>query len=208
MVSLREVPIFVRFRSQFSIQQIGGLKWHSFPMQPTKVPDSADSSYDVEQESESKADSKPQRRISIPSKETTIFKLLRSSDNLRQEPPVQELECSFRGTPSPPLKEFNNMTALLENNRKWALQMTRQNPNFFSSLSLLQAPKLLWIGCSDSRVPANQILSLKPGEIFVHRNIANIVINSDINCLAVLQYAVQVLKVTNILVVGYLLRLI
>jgi len=92
---------------------------------------------------------------------------------------------------------------LLENNRRWAAQMTAENPEFFSNLAHQQAPKFLWIGCSDSRVPANEIVGLRPGELFVHRNVANVVVHSDLNCLAVLQYAIDVLKVKHVMVCGH-----
>ena len=85
----------------------------------------------------------------------------------------------------------------------WAADILRDEPNFFLELSTLQTPKFLWIGCSDSRVPANQITGLKPGEVFVHRNVGNLVVHTDLNCLSVLQYAVDVLKVEDILVVGH-----
>lgn len=92
---------------------------------------------------------------------------------------------------------------LFENNRRWAEDMVRQDPEFFQRLVVQQAPDLLWIGCSDSRVPANQIAGLPPGAVFVHRNIANIVRHDDPNCLSVLQYAIEVLHVKHILVVGH-----
>jgi carbonic anhydrase len=92
---------------------------------------------------------------------------------------------------------------LLENNRHWAAQMTARDPEFFRTLSHLQAPKFLWIGCSDSRVPANEIVGLLPGELFVHRNIANVVTHTDLNCLSVLQYAIDVLHVEHIIVCGH-----
>lgn len=93
--------------------------------------------------------------------------------------------------------------ALMQNNREWAARVTAQDPDFFARLQSQQAPQYLWIGCSDSRVPANQIVGLAPGEVFVHRNVANVVSHTDFNCLAVLQYAVDVLKVRHILVVGH-----
>ena len=92
---------------------------------------------------------------------------------------------------------------LLDNNRAWAERMERQRPGFFSRLAQLQTPKYLWIGCSDSRVPANEITGLAPGEVFVHRNIANVVVHSDLNALSVIQFAVDHLKVEHIMVVGH-----
>ncbi|MCH4562850.1 MULTISPECIES: carbonate dehydratase [Halomonas] len=92
---------------------------------------------------------------------------------------------------------------LLENNRAWAERMCREDPDYFSRLSQQQNPDYLWIGCSDSRVPANQIISLPPGEVFVHRNVANLLHHNDLNALSVLQYAVEVLKVRHIMVVGH-----
>jgi carbonic anhydrase len=87
--------------------------------------------------------------------------------------------------------------------RNWAESIKKIHPDFFQKLSEQQAPEYLWIGCSDSRVPANEIVGLMPGEIFVHRNVANIVVHTDVNCLSVLQYAVDVLKVKHIMVVGH-----
>ena len=92
---------------------------------------------------------------------------------------------------------------LFENNRKWADQMKAEDPDFFGKLAQQQAPEYLWIGCSDSRVPANQIVGLLPGELFVHRNVANVVIHTDLNCLSVLQFAIEVLKVRHIMVTGH-----
>ena len=92
---------------------------------------------------------------------------------------------------------------LFENNRAWAEKMIAQEPEFFDKLAHLQNPEYLWIGCSDSRVPANQITGLQPGEVFVHRNVANVVVHTDLNCLSVIQYAVDVLKVRHIMVVGH-----
>ncbi len=92
---------------------------------------------------------------------------------------------------------------LLSQNRAWAQSITQRDPNFFSTLSHQQTPQYLWIGCSDSRVPANEIIGLLPGEVFVHRNIANVVVHTDLNCLSVLQYAVDVLKVKHVMVVGH-----
>jgi len=92
---------------------------------------------------------------------------------------------------------------LFENNRAWARDINARDPEFFASLANQQAPRYLWIGCSDSRVPANQILGLAPGELFVHRNVANVVVHTDLNCLSVLQYAVEALKVEDVMVVGH-----
>lgn len=92
---------------------------------------------------------------------------------------------------------------LLENNKRWSKQITEDNPSFFSDLADQQNPKYLWIGCSDSRVSANMIVGLKPGEIFVHRNVANLVNHTDMNCLSVLQFAVEVLQVEHIIVCGH-----
>lgn len=92
---------------------------------------------------------------------------------------------------------------LFDNNRRWAGRISQEHPEFFEQLAKQQNPEYLWIGCSDSRVPSNQIIDLMPGEVFVHRNIANMVIHTDLNCLSVLQYAVDVLKVKHIMVVGH-----
>jgi carbonic anhydrase len=91
---------------------------------------------------------------------------------------------------------------LLENNRNWANSINASSPDFFRNLASQQSPEYLWIGCSDSRVPANQITGLAPGEIFVHRNVANIVAETDFNVLAVIQYAVDVLKIRHIIICG------
>src|ERR1044071_5973705 len=92
---------------------------------------------------------------------------------------------------------------LFANNRAWAEEMTRQDPAFFARLAQQQAPQYLWIGCSDSRVPANQIVGLLPGGMFVHRNVANVVVHTDLNCLSTIQFAVDVLKVRHIIVCGH-----
>ena len=92
---------------------------------------------------------------------------------------------------------------LFDNNRRWAAARSEADPGFFTRLTKLQTPPYLWIGCSDSRVPANEIVGLLPGEMFVHRNVANVVVHTDLNCLAVVQYAVDVLKVRHIMVVGH-----
>lgn len=92
---------------------------------------------------------------------------------------------------------------LFENNRRWAQGVLQKDPDFFRRLSRQQTPRFLWIGCADSRVPANEIVGLLPGEIFVHRNVANLVVDGDLNCLSVLQFAVDVLKVEHIIVCGH-----
>ena len=98
---------------------------------------------------------------------------------------------------------MHDITQLLANNHDWATRMTAEDPRFFQRLVAQQSPAYLWIGCSDSRVPATQLVNLPPGEMFVHRNVANIVVHSDLNCLAVLQYAVDVLQVRHIIVCGH-----
>jgi carbonic anhydrase len=92
---------------------------------------------------------------------------------------------------------------LLKNNRTWAADRVKGDPGFFTRLEKIQAPEFLWIGCSDSRVPANEIVGLDPGELFVHRNVANVVVHTDLNCLSVLQFAVDVLKVKHVIVCGH-----
>jgi len=97
----------------------------------------------------------------------------------------------------------NTLEHLIENNRRWSEEITRQEPDFFPRLAKQQSPEYLWIGCSDSRVAANTIVGLMPGEVFVHRNIANLVVHTDMNCLSVMQFAVEVLKVKHIIVTGH-----
>lgn len=98
---------------------------------------------------------------------------------------------------------MKSLPDLLENNRRWAADINEQDPGFFEKLSRQQSPKYLWIGCADSRVPANQITGLNPGEVFVHRNVANVVVQTDFNMLSVVQYAVDVLKVEHVIVCGH-----
>lgn len=98
---------------------------------------------------------------------------------------------------------MRNLKLLLDRNRNWAERIKETDPRFFTKLSQQQSPEYLWIGCSDSRVSANQIVDLLPGEVFVHRNIANLVIHTDLNCLSVMQFAVEVLKVKHIIVCGH-----
>ena len=95
------------------------------------------------------------------------------------------------------------VTSLLDNNKAWAATRVKHDPTFFTRLAQQQAPEYLWIGCSDSRVPANEIVGLDPGELFVHRNVANVVVHTDLNCLSVLQFAVDVLKVKHVIVCGH-----
>jgi carbonic anhydrase len=92
---------------------------------------------------------------------------------------------------------------LFRNNRAWAESMLRGDPDFFAKLAVQQSPEYLWIGCSDSRVPANQIIGLLPGDVFVHRNVANVVVHTDLNCLSALQFAIDVLKVKHVIVCGH-----
>jgi carbonic anhydrase len=98
---------------------------------------------------------------------------------------------------------MRDLTQLFDNNRAWAESITKEDPEFFSKLAGQQAPEYLWIGCADSRVPANEIVGLLPGELFVHRNVANVVLHTDLNCLSVMQFAVDVLRVKHIIVTGH-----
>ncbi len=97
----------------------------------------------------------------------------------------------------------NPLANLFANNRAWVARITREDPQFFERLSNQQSPEILWIGCSDSRVPANQIVGLLPGDVFVHRNVANLVVHTDLNCLSVVQFAVDALAVKHIIVCGH-----
>ncbi|HTX65366.1 MAG TPA: carbonate dehydratase [Opitutaceae bacterium] len=98
---------------------------------------------------------------------------------------------------------MKTLPQLFANNRAWAERLRQQDPEFFRRLSQQQSPGYLWIGCSDSRVPANQIVGLLPGELFVHRNIANLIVHTDLNCLAVMQFAVEILQVRHVIVCGH-----
>jgi len=98
---------------------------------------------------------------------------------------------------------MKTLSHLFENNKAWAGRIRQQDPEFFANLAQQQSPAYLWIGCSDSRVPANQIVGLAPGELFVHRNIANLVVHTDLNCLSVMQFAVDILKVRHVIVCGH-----
>jgi len=95
---------------------------------------------------------------------------------------------------------MRSLDELFKNNREWSERIHRQDPEFFAKLSRQQSPTYLWIGCADSRVPANQIVGLLPGDIFVHRNLAKMVVHTDLNCLAVMQFAFDILKVKNVIV--------
>jgi carbonic anhydrase len=98
---------------------------------------------------------------------------------------------------------MRDLSDLFDRNRAWARAITARDPGFFETLSRQQSPRYLWIGCSDSRVPANEIVGMLPGELFVHRNVANVVVHTDLNCLSVLQYAVDVLRVEHVIVCGH-----
>ncbi len=98
---------------------------------------------------------------------------------------------------------MSSLQHLIDNNREWAQSIQSRTPGFFAKLAAQQNPKYLWIGCSDSRVPANEIVNLLPGDLFVHRNVANVVVHTDLNCLSVLQFAVDVLRVEHVIVVGH-----
>jgi carbonic anhydrase len=98
---------------------------------------------------------------------------------------------------------MSSLQHLIDSNRRWAESVDAERPDFFRRLAAQQSPRYLWIGCSDSRVPANEIVDLLPGELFVHRNVANVVVHTDLNCLSVLQYAVDVLRVEHVIVVGH-----
>jgi carbonic anhydrase len=98
---------------------------------------------------------------------------------------------------------MRTLPKLFENNREWARRISERDPGFFQALAAQQSPKYLWIGCSDSRVPANEIVGLLPGELFVHRNVANVVVHTDLNCLSVLQYATDILRVEHVIVCGH-----
>lgn len=100
-------------------------------------------------------------------------------------------------------KNGNTLEHLFQKNREWAAAVVAKNPEFFKKLASQQAPEYMWIGCSDSRVPANELLGLLPGDVFVHRNVANVIVHSDLNCLSVLQFAVDVLGVKHIIVCGH-----
>ena len=98
---------------------------------------------------------------------------------------------------------MKTLNKLFENNRAWAAEIRERDPDFFRTLARQQSPEYLWIGCSDSRVPATQLTGLPPGELFVHRNVANLVVHTDLNCLSVMQYAVEVLRVRHVIVCGH-----
>lgn len=114
---------------------------------------------------------------------------------------MQDSKLGAGGTAQPELDP--SLRRLFDANRSWSERMQAADPGFFEKLTHLQTPEYLWIGCSDSRVPANQIVGLLPGEVFVHRNVANVVVHTDLNCLSVIQYAIDVLKVKHVMVVGH-----
>ena len=118
---------------------------------------------------------------------------------------VQHLTSIFARKPAmtAPKSEDRALAHLFKNNREWAASTTARDPEFFNKLVAQQTPEFLWIGCSDSRVPANELLGLLPGDVFVHRNIANVIVHTDLNCLSVLQFAVDVLKVRHVIVCGH-----
>ena len=113
------------------------------------------------------------------------------------------LNMVYLRSPQSTFKTMHPFEELLQDNKAWAAEMLSDDPDFFNKLSGIQTPEFLWIGCSDSRVPANQITNTQPGEIFVHRNVANLVINTDVNLLSVLDYAVNHLKVKHVIVCGH-----
>jgi carbonic anhydrase len=111
--------------------------------------------------------------------------------------------AKFNHQPAAGSPTMRTLRQLFENNQAWASEIVRKDPEFFSKLSRQQTPAHLWIGCSDSRVPANQIVGLLPGELFVHRNVANLVVHTDLNCLSAMQFAVDILKVRHVIVCGH-----
>jgi carbonic anhydrase len=130
--------------------------------------------------------------------EPVLSQLENIADSQRR---MQVIESKrFKGDTFPAVP---SLTALFDNNRRWSERIVAQHPRFFHDLAAQQSPEYLWIGCSDSRVPANEIVGLAPGELFVHRNVANVVVHTDLNCLSVLQYAVDVLRVKHIIVTGH-----
>lgn len=116
---------------------------------------------------------------------------------------AQRTQCRTRSNSIHSMPRSSAVQKLFNNNKQWAAAMRQRDPHFFQNLSNQQVPQWLWIGCSDSRVPANDIVGLLPGELFVHRNVANVVVPSDLNCLSVMQFAVDYLKVRNIVVCGH-----
>ncbi|KAF9931310.1 hypothetical protein FBU30_010449 [Linnemannia zychae] len=133
--------------------------------------------------------------------------LLHKYNNEQVEDEDDDAECSPRSPvtlgPSPSVTKGHDLARLMRNNRAWSRAIRERQPDFFEKCSQGQQPKVFWIGCSDSRVPENEVLQLAPGEVFTHRNIANVVVSTDLNCLSVLQYAVEVLKVEHVVVCGH-----
>ncbi|EFA83917.1 carbonic anhydrase [Heterostelium album PN500] len=127
-----------------------------------------------------------------------------SSAQEQQQLPKNSLsEPSTPRTPAETLRMSKEVEQLINNNHEWSKRMTQEDPVYFSQLAESQTPKFLWIGCADSRVPAEKLTGLGPGELFVHRNVANLVVHTDLNCLSVVQYAVDVLKVEHIIICGH-----
>src|SRR5439155_15061995 len=129
-----------------------------------------------------------------------------SPSSSRAAQPVSRFACSCRYHDAPPIRSrpaMSSLKHLLQRNHAWAADLRARNPDYFTELAEQQRPRYLWIGCSDSRVPANEITGLAPGELFVHRNVANVVVHTDLNCLSVLQYAVEALKVEHVIVCGH-----
>jgi len=149
-------------------------------------------------------------RRTFSKRAVTSFSVVRRGFRVDSSAPHRPttLVQSRAATSAAAIESFAQQAKLLEdslfgNNRQWKEKMEAENPGYFHRLAQQQAPKLLWIGCSDSRVPANTITGLLPGEVFVHRNIANCVVHSDINCMSVMQFAVEILKVEHIIVCGH-----
>jgi carbonic anhydrase len=128
-------------------------------------------------------------------------KAFRCGDPSRPGADDDDIDIAHRADAT--IARMKRLEQLFANNRRWADETTRRDPQFFSRLVAQQSPRYLWIGCADSRVPANEIVDLAPGELFVHRNVANLVVHTDLNCLSVIQYAVDVLKVQDIIVTGH-----
>lgn len=123
--------------------------------------------------------------------------------NAGDDPPIQRIDLARCRAMLAAEPRMRNLRHLFDNNQAWAERIRRHDPEFFQKLSQQQSPSYLWIGCSDSRVPANEIVGLLPGELFVHRNVANLVVHTDLNCLSVMQFAVDILRIRHIIVCGH-----